>query len=156
MKHAPVLLTVNGAAQGVGQRVEDVRASFGRSRMNWSIQRERIVMAFLQEEHVTIRALYHRLNRKGHRAPLNTIYRTMRALCEKGFAQVRRFGEETCYDNLAAKGAHDHLICTECGHIVEFEDPAIESLRQQVAVANGFYLTSRTLELYGLCAGCRA
>jgi tRNA nucleotidyltransferase (CCA-adding enzyme) len=69
---------------------------------------------------------------------------------------ARRFGEETQYDNISTKGDHDHLICTGCGHIVEFEDPAIEGLRQQVALANGFHLTGRNLELYGLCAGCRS
>nr|MCW5799660.1 transcriptional repressor [Nitrospira sp.] len=135
--------------------IERIRTSFGRTRQNWSVQRERIVQAFLQGEHITIRELYSQLNRQGHRAPLNTIYRTMRVLCEKGFAQARRFGEETQYDNLFAKGDHDHLICTECGHIVEFEDPTIERLRKQVAEANGFYLTAQNLELYGLCADCR-
>lgn len=135
--------------------IERIRTSFGRTRQNWSLQRERIVHAFLQGEHITIRELYSRLNRQGHRAPLNTIYRTMRVLCEKGFAQARRFGEETQYDNLFAKGDHDHLICTGCGHIVEFEDPTIERLRQQVAAANGFHLTAQNLELYGLCADCR-
>ena len=90
-------------------------------------------MAFLKQDHITIRSLYGVLNRNGRRAPLNTIYRTMRVLCDNGFAQTRRFGEETQYDNISAKGDHDHLICTGCGHIVEFEDPVIEGLRQQVA-----------------------
>ena len=114
------------------------------------------MLAFLKQDHITIRGLYGFLNRNGRRTPLNTIYRTMRVLCENGFAQARRFGEETHYDNISTKGDHDHLICTGCGHIVEFEDPAIEGLRQQVASANGFHLTGRNLELYGLCAGCRS
>lgn len=138
------------------QGIDHIRRSLGRTRLNWSLQRERIVQAFLQGEHMTIRELYRVLNRRGHRAPLNTIYRTMRILCEKGFAQARRFGEETQYDNVFAKGDHDHLICTGCGHIVEFEDPTIERLRKQVAEANGFHLTAQNLELYGLCAGCCA
>lgn len=137
------------------EEIERIRKSFGGTRQNWSLQRERIVQAFLQGEHITIRELYSRLNRQGNRAPLNTIYRTMRMLCEKGFAQTRRFGDETQYDNLLAKGDHDHLICTGCGCIVEFEDPAIARLRRQVAADNGFHLTAQNLELYGLCADCR-
>lgn len=138
------------------EAIERVRSSLGRSRLRWSPQREQIVLAFLKQDHITIRSLYGFLNRNGRRTPLNTIYRTMRVLCENGFAQARRFGEETQYDNISTKGDHDHLICTGCGHIVEFEDPAIEELRQQVALANGFHLTGRNLELYGLCAGCRS
>jgi Fur family ferric uptake transcriptional regulator len=149
--------TVSGKRVLATQETLDrVRASLGRSRLRWSPQREQIVMAFLKQDHITIRSLYGVLNRNGRRAPLNTIYRTMRVLCDNGFAQTRRFGEETQYDNISAKGDHDHLICTGCGHIVEFEDPAIEGLRQQVASANGFHLTGRNLELYGLCAGCRS
>lgn len=123
--------------------------------MKWSLQREQIVTTFLQQDHITIRRLYGLLNRNGRRAPLNTIYRTMRVLCEKGFAQTRRFGDETHYDNISAKGDHDHLICTHCGYIVEFESPAIEGLRRQIAAVNGFHLTARNLELYGMCAACR-
>ena len=148
--------TVSGKrALATQDAIDRVRSSLGRSGLRWSPQREQIVMAFLTQDHITIRSLYGFLNRNGRRAPLNTIYRTMRVLCDNGFAQARRFGEETQYDNISAKGDHDHLICTGCGHIVEFEDPAIEGLRQQVASANGFHLTGRTLELYGLCAVCR-
>lgn len=138
------------------EALDRVRSSLGSSRLRWSPQRQQIVLAFLKQDHITIRGLYGFLNRNGRRAPLNTIYRTMRVLCENGFAQARRFGEETQYDNISAKGDHDHLICTGCGYIVEFEDPAIEGLRQQVASANGFHLTGRNLELYGLCARCRS
>ncbi|HAP40000.1 MAG TPA: transcriptional repressor [Nitrospira sp.] len=145
----------NRQERRLDEGIQRIRTSFGRTRLNWSLQRERIVQAFLQEEHITIRELYRRLNRQGQRAPLNTIYRTMRVLCDKGFAQARRFNEETQYDNLFAKGDHDHLICTGCGHIVEFEDPTIERLRQEIASANGFHLTAQNLELYGLCADCR-
>jgi Fur family ferric uptake transcriptional regulator len=156
MKVVTMLSRADRQDRRLDEGIERIRTSFGRTRLNWSLQRERIVQAFLQGEHITIRELYSRLNRQGHRAPLNTIYRTMRVLCEKGFAQARRFGDETQYDNLFAKGDHDHLICTGCGHIVEFEDPTIERLRKQVAEANGFHLTAQNLELYGLCASCRA
>lgn len=156
MKAMTMRSRIDPQAQRSGDGLEPIRTSFGRTRQNWSVQRERIVQAFFEGEHITIRELYSRLNRQGHRAPLNTIYRTMRLLCEKGFVQARRFGGETQYDNLFTKGDHDHLICTGCGHIVEFEDPTIERLRQQVAAANGFHLTAQNLELYGLCADCRA
>ena len=137
------------------QAIDEIRSSLGCSGVRWSPQREQIVMAFLKQDHISIRSLYGLLNRNGRRAPLNTIYRTMRVLCDNGFAQARRFGEETQYDNISAKRDHDHLICTGCGYIVEFEEPAIEGLRHQVASANGFHLTGRNLELYGLCAVCR-
>ena len=49
----------------------------------------------------------------------------------------------------------DHLICTNCGKIVEFENCDIERLQQEVAARNGFAITTHKLELYGLCSACR-
>lgn len=123
--------------------------------MKWSMQREHIVTAFLNQNHTTIRSLYASLNKHGQRTPLGSIYRTMRVLCAMGFAQFRNFGDETLYDNIWVKGEHDHLICTHCGHIVEFDNPAIERLREKVLVANGFSVTTRNFELYEICAACR-
>jgi Fur family ferric uptake transcriptional regulator len=139
----------------VQDAISHLRSKLGRSRLKWSIQREHIVTTFLHQKHVTIRELYGLLNRNGHRTPLGSIYRTMRVLCEVGFAQARCFGEETQYDNMWVKGDHDHLICTQCGHIVEFEEPTMEDIRREIAAENGFSLTARTLELYGICLPCQ-
>jgi Fur family ferric uptake transcriptional regulator len=70
-------------------------------------------------------------------------------------ARRRHFGEKAQYDNVSSKGDHDHLICTDCGEIVEFKDSAVENLRQRVAAAHGFCLTAQIFELYGLCSRCK-
>lgn len=142
-------------ARAVQNAISQLRSKLGRSRLKWSTQREQIVTTFLTQNHVTIRGLYGLLNRNGQRTPLGTIYRTMRVLCDVGFAQPRCFGEETHYDNMSLKGDHDHLICTHCGHIVEFEEPSMEGIRQEIAAENGFSLTARNVELYGICLPCQ-
>jgi len=50
---------------------------------------------------------------------------------------------------------HDHLICTVCGAIVEFENPQIEALQESVARQHGFRIARHRLELYGCCAACQ-
>jgi len=50
---------------------------------------------------------------------------------------------------------HDHLICTECGRVVEFEYPAIDVLQEAVAGEHGFLLTDHHLELMGVCRECQ-
>ncbi len=125
------------------------------SHFKWSIQRERIVLAFLSHDHVSIRGLYALLNRNGHRTPVGTIYQTMRVLVKVGFARPRYFGDRAQYDNIVVTGEQDQLICTRCGHIVEFESPVIVNLEQHIAAAHGFHLTARKLEVYGVCPGCR-
>jgi Fur family ferric uptake transcriptional regulator len=49
---------------------------------------------------------------------------------------------------------HDHLICTNCGKVVEFTDPEIEKRQRAVAKDKGFVLESHTMLLYGTCPSC--
>lgn len=118
-------------------------------------QREHILNAFLRTEHVTAEQMYRQLSRKDPHIGLATIYRTLNLFCEAGLAQARHFGSQTQYDNISHKGHHDHLICTGCGKIVEFENCDIERLQEEVARRNGFTIQTHKLELYGLCAACR-
>jgi Fur family transcriptional regulator, ferric uptake regulator len=118
-------------------------------------QREHILDAFLKTEHVTAEQMYHQLAKKDPHIGLATIYRTLNLFCEAGLAQARHFGSQTQYDNVSHKGHHDHLICTSCGKIVEFENLEIERLQELVAKRHGFKIQTHKLELYGLCASCR-
>lgn len=118
-------------------------------------QREQILEAFLKVEHITAEEMYHRLAKRVPHLGLATIYRTLNLFCEAGLAQARHFGSQTQYDNVAHKGHHDHLICTACGKIVEFENCDIERLQEEVAKRNGFTIKTHKLELYGLCSTCR-
>ncbi|HLM44920.1 MAG TPA: transcriptional repressor, partial [Myxococcaceae bacterium] len=61
----------------------------------------------------------------------------------------------TRYEAAAGREHHDHLICTHCGTIVEFEDDRIEHMQDAVARKHGFTVTSHKMELYGLCRNCQ-
>ena len=139
----------------IQEKIAGFRSTLGRSSRKWSIPRERIISTFLQQDHITVHELHGLLNTNGRRVSLSTIYRTMGMLCRMGFARLRRFGEKIQYDNVSSKGDHDHLICTDCGEIVEFKDSAIETLRHRIAAAHGFSLTAQNLEVYGLCSKCK-
>ena len=47
------------------------------------------------------------------------------------------------------------MICTECGKIIEFNHPLIEKFQEEVALRNGFTITSHKLDMFGLCSDCR-
>jgi Fur family transcriptional regulator, ferric uptake regulator len=123
--------------------------------LKFTRQREHILSVFLKMEHITAEQMYRLLAKKDPHIGLATIYRTLNLFCEVGLAQARHFGTQTLYDNVSHKGHHDHLICTSCGKIVEFENCDIERLQEEVATRNGFTIQTHKLELYGLCASCR-
>ncbi|HXW52762.1 MAG TPA: Fur family transcriptional regulator [Myxococcota bacterium] len=88
---------------------------------------------------------------------LATVYRTLKLLQENGLAESHNFQDSQALfePKLDDDHHHDHLICTSCGHIVEFVDDNIERLQLEVAESQGFLITSHKMELYGLCKDCR-
>ncbi|MEM9194277.1 MAG: transcriptional repressor [Myxococcota bacterium] len=80
------------------------------------------------------------------------MYRTLKLLRDSGLAHERHFGDGVSrYEVHHDDEHHDHLICTECGHIVEFEIEEIEHLQEKLASRKGFVLTKHRHELYGVC-----
>ncbi len=126
-----------------------------RSGLKTTQQRELIVETFLRSEgHVSIDELLARVRRRNPRVGYATVYRTLKLLAEGGLAQPRHFGDQQTRFEVADEGAHhhDHLICTECNHIIEFENEQIERLQDEVAnELGGFKIVRHKLELYGLC-----
>jgi Fur family ferric uptake transcriptional regulator len=120
-------------------------------------QRELIAQLFLNQDHITVDELYQEVAKKDPSIGIITVYRTLKLLCQWELAQERHFGKgKTIYDNVAWKSHHDHLICTQCGRIIEFENFQIEEFQEQVAREHDFRITFHKLELYGLCKGCEA
>src|SRR5262249_44338955 len=82
-----------------------------------------------------------------------TVYRTMKLLTDCGIAAARQFGDgQTRFEVMGDAAHHDHLICVQCGLILEFENHTIEKLQDEMADRlGGFTLVRHKLELYGLC-----
>lgn len=119
-------------------------------------QRDLVVKTFFQATgHVSIEELYRQVRKKDPKVGLVTVYRTLKLLREAGLAEERRFGDRhALYEKQSSH--HDHLICTHCGKIVEFENDAIEEMQDDVARKYGFAILFHKHELYGLCKECRS
>ena len=77
---------------------------------------------------------------------------TMKMLVQSGVAHERHFGEGvTRYELRDVEAHHDHLICLRCGKIVEFKEPRIEQLQEEVALRHGFRVHHHKHELYCVC-----
>jgi Fur family ferric uptake transcriptional regulator len=130
-----------------------------RKGLKHSRQREAIAQAFFEiGGHVPIDELVVRVREQDPRVSVATVYRTMKLLAECGLAVPRRFGDgQTLYEPATRRhgDAHDHLICTACGAIIEFESERIAALQLRVARRHGFEIEHRRVELYGRCAACR-
>lgn len=128
----------------------------GQHNLKLTRQRRVILEAFLgTERHVSAEELYKDLRKKHPEIGLATVYRTLNLFSDCGLAQARRFGDgETRYEHVYNHSHHDHIVCTRCGKIIEFENPAIEDLQDNIAREKKFKVYSHRLELYGLCSRC--
>lgn len=120
-------------------------------------QRGLIIDTFFElDGHLSVEELWSKVRSEDARVSVATVYRTMKLLHDCGLAHARNFGDgQTRYEAAVGRDHHDHLICTACGKIVEFENDRIEALQDSVARAHGFEVTSHKMELYGLCGDCR-
>ncbi|SEK82103.1 MULTISPECIES: Fur family transcriptional regulator [Stigmatella] len=106
--------------------------------------------------HLSVEELWSKVREQDAKVSVATVYRTMKLLNDCGLAHARNFGDgQTRYEAAAGREHHDHLICTRCGRIVEFENDRIEAMQEAVARKHGFTVTSHKMELYGLCKDCQ-
>ncbi len=120
--------------------------------LNTTQQRELIVDLFLRSrDHISIDELLNRVRKRNKKVGYATVYRTLRLLVESGLANQRQFGDGQARFEVTGEH-HDHLICTQCGLILEFEDDEIERLQDRIADRlGGFKVVRHRHELYGLC-----
>ena len=79
----------------------------------------------------------------------------MKLLCRFGFAHQSRFDNGAIrYEHRHLGQHHDHMICTRCRKIIEFQEDLLEELQINVAAAQGFHMLQHKMEIYGICAQC--
>lgn len=120
-------------------------------------QREHIVEAFFAHNaHISIEELLAYVRERDPAIGYATVYRTLKLLTESGVAYERKFSDGlTRYELADSEAHHDHLICIECRRIVEFEEPRVEELQDEIALKYGFQIHFHKHELYGVCPECQ-
>lgn len=128
--------------------------------LKYSKVREAIARAALAYEgHFNADDLLQVLHARGVRdAHLATIYRALPLMVEAHLVQPALVGksEGQRYEAAFEREHHDHLVCLECGRIVEYQSEALEALQREIAQRYGFELQDHVHELRGRCKTCRS
>jgi Fur family ferric uptake transcriptional regulator len=95
------------------------------------------------------------LGRRGEKVGLATVYRTLQRLAEGGEVDVLRTEDGEAMYRRCSDSHHHHLVCRECGATVEVEGPAVERWTRAIATEHEYAEVSHTLEIFGVCPGCR-
>jgi len=118
--------------------------------------REEILRCLLAEGgHRSPEEIYAELRRKKTAVGRATVFRTLKLLEECGLASKVVFADGSArYERAIGRAHHDHMICVDCGHALEFESPSIERLQNREATRRGFRVLWHRHELFGRCRGC--
>jgi Fur family ferric uptake transcriptional regulator len=138
--------------------LETFRDVIKSNKLKYTSQREAILKTMYDNpHHFTSENLY--LQVKENYPNLNigiaTVYRTLSLLEENDLVSSISLGIHGKKFEIANKPHHDHLICVECGKIVEFENEEIETLQEKIAQDSDFRLTDHMMQLYGVCKDCQ-
>jgi Fur family transcriptional regulator, ferric uptake regulator len=121
--------------------------------------REAVARAALaQTGHFTVEELLHALREGGvHEAHMATVYRAIPLLLDAGLIQPALVlnSDSQHYEVVFEREHHDHLVCTSCGRVVEYQSAALVALQRKIAARYDFALDEQTSELHGRCKSCR-
>jgi Fur family ferric uptake transcriptional regulator len=85
-----------------------------------------------------------------------TVYRTLEVLVRSGLVVERDFGEGfKRYESARDMPQHEHLLCTVCGRVVEFQDDRLDRMSTLLAEMHGFARQRHRLVIYGICPECQ-
>jgi len=121
-------------------------------------QRRQVISAIaLSNEHLTPTAIYEKVHERYPNIGRVTIYRTLDILTQLGLI-CEVHAEGSCHSYLLRRPAehHHHLICSNCGRVVDFTDCDLSELEHKLSQKTGFDIGGHLLEFSGRCPDCQA
>ena len=101
--------------------------------------------------HMSAEDIYRRLIDEHEDIGLATVYRVLTQFETAGLITRHHFEGGHAVFELDRGGHHDHIVCTKCGHVDEFEDTVIEDRQRERAESMGYALADHSLIIYGDC-----
>ena len=106
-------------------------------------------------DHFDAEALYVHMKTHNYHVSRATVYNTLDLLVQCELILKHHFGGNvTRYERSYGIAPHDHLICTDCGKIVEFADPRVDEILHDLENNSRFSVRRHALIFYGRCGQC--
>jgi Fur family transcriptional regulator, ferric uptake regulator len=138
--------------------IDELKKIVKQKGLKYTEQREIVLSVLLNaEDHLTAEEVYNEIKKEHPESNIGiaTVYRALSFLEEVDLITSIAFGTDGKKYESNAKSHHDHLICTQCGKIIEFMDDEIEKRQDKIAKKNKFKITSHSMQLYGTCETCQ-
>jgi len=117
-------------------------------------QRDLVRYIFARHNHFDAEQLIDDMKRAGFRVSRATVYRTLSKLVDAGMLRTLELGPRTFYEHDYGYPQHEHLVCQHCGKVIEFQNPAIDVVIQDICRHHNFQTNGHTFLIRGTCAEC--
>jgi Fur family ferric uptake transcriptional regulator len=119
-------------------------------------QRKAVIRAIAStRDHLTPAAIYEKVHQDYPTIGLVTIYRTLEILARLELICELHAGGSCHSYTISARGQHHHLICSNCGEVVDFTGYDLTPLEQRLSRETGFEIEDHLLEFTGRCQNCQ-
>ena len=119
-------------------------------------RREVLAAIAIQRNHFNTEDIYQQLKKQKSNVSLATVYRTIPLLIGSGLMTETTYGgERIIYEKIYNKPHHHHMVCINCGKIIDFTSPDVEVVQNDICQKNYFLSTEYRLEIKGYCQTCR-
>lgn len=117
-------------------------------------QRAMVDFIFKQHNHFDADQLIDQMKDAKLKVSRATVYRTLSKLVDAGLLREMQIGAKKCYEHDYGYPEHEHMKCSRCQKMIEFESSDLDALLREVCRRHHFNLNGYTLILQGLCETC--
>ena len=127
-----------------------------RGMRNTDQRRVLVQHVFSTHDHFDADTLIDALPKKGDAGYVSrpTVYRTLNEFVDAGLLRKFELDGRAVYEHDYGYPEHDHLYCTRCQQLIEFQSEEIRQLRELVARDHQFRVTGHRLIISGICRDC--
>ncbi len=105
-------------------------------------------------EHFSVDEFLFDIMKRNYKVSRATVYRCLSQLAKSGVLVEADFGHGHTHYELVGHENHEHIICKECGKVIEVDSDAILNAAKKMAIQNGFTFISHQCQIHGVCKEC--
>lgn len=107
------------------------------------------------DNHISAEEIYSQVTAKYPYVNISTVYRTLELLKNLGLVTETDLGEGRVRYHPAEKGRHHHLVCRQCGAIIDLDETVFSGVKDILLREYGFVADMKHLAVLGQCLNCR-